>query len=327
MVTDEYSAGVVIFRKRGGKRHMLFLIRDGKKRWFDTPKGHIEAGESAEQAAIRETREESGLTVKLNPFFRHETLYFFNKGKERIRKHVSFFIGEVDGPKRVTVSAEHVGYKWLSYGDAMESVAFENQRELLAHVEGYMQRVETMDKLNRRYRGLPSANRKWGLSRRLVPGEGPLDAGVMLIGQAPGRFEDETRRPFVGTSGKLLDHLLRLAGLRRNKVYVTSVVQFFPPKNRMPKPEEVSACRKFLLEQIDIIKPRVIVLLGTLAARETVGVGTVMKNHGRRFRSGGITYFVTIHPAAAVRLKRNVPIAENDFRKLGKLLKEGSLAR
>ncbi len=100
-------------------------------------------------------------------------------------------------------------------------------------------------KLNLEYSRLPRG-RNWKLSERFVPGEEPLDAEVMIIGQAPGRNEDIQKRPFIGASGKFLDRLIRLAGLDRKLIYVCSVVQFFPPKNRVPTEfkQEVEAFSK-----------------------------------------------------------------------------------
>lgn len=178
-------------------------------------------------------------------------------------------------------------------------------------------RKREMDAINHEYEKLPSA-RTWALSRRLVRGEGPLDSKVMVVGQAPGRFEDASDRPFIGASGKLLDRLLGIAGLDRKEVYITSVVQFFPPKNRKPSDEEIAKCMPFLKKQINLIKPEVIVLLGAVSAGALVGKSKVMSDHGSFVERDGITYFVTLHPAAGVRIKRNIPVLEGDFKLLGK---------
>ncbi len=111
--------------------------------------------------------------------------------------------------------------------------------------------------------------RKCGLWRsrtNVVVGEGPLNAEVMLIGEAPGRIEDETGRPFVGPAGKLLDSLLREAGLGREEVYITNVVKCRPPGNRDPREEEIRACTPYLERQILVIRPKVIVALGRHSA-------------------------------------------------------------
>src|SRR3954469_20075218 len=95
-----------------------------------------------------------------------------------------------------------------------------------------------------------------------VPGEGPADARVMLIGEAPGWNEDQQGRPFVGAAGKFLEELLGKAGLRRSDVFITNVVKSRPPGNRDPLPDEIVACAPFLVRQIEVIDPEVVVTLG-----------------------------------------------------------------
>lgn len=177
-----------------------------------------------------------------------------------------------------------------------------------------------MGRINSTYRMLPSRDKNWDLSRNFVPGEGPLDAEVMLIGQAPGRNEDIERRPFIGTSGKFLDRLINLAGLERESVYICSVVQFFPPENRMPTEKEVELCRAFLFEQIRVVNPKFVVLLGSLSCKTVMNVDRVATNHGKVIRESGRTYFISMHPAAAVRIRTKIPLMEEDFRKFGRLM-------
>jgi uracil-DNA glycosylase len=147
-----------------------------------------------------------------------------------------------------------------------------------------------------------------------VPGEGSVYSKIMIIGQAPGRNEDIEKRPFIGTSGKFLDRLIGLAGFRREDAYICSTVQYFPPENRLPTDDEVNLCKDFLFEQIDIIDPKVVILLGSLACKTVLNLGEVAKNHGRVIKQNGRTYLVSMHPAAAVRIRTKIPIMENDFR-------------
>jgi uracil-DNA glycosylase family 4 len=165
-------------------------------------------------------------------------------------------------------------------------------------------------------------DRDWDLSRNFVPGDGPLNAQVMLIGQAPGRFEDRQRRPFVGRSGKLLDWMIKSARLKRENVYITSVVQFFPPKNRMPAAKEISLCKRFLSGQIKVIEPRFVILLGNVALNAVLGMRSVHANHGSVIRKDGTTYMITLHPAAALRFKKSKAIMRQDFSKFGRLIAE-----
>jgi len=144
--------------------------------------------------------------------------------------------------------------------------------------------------------------RLWKTRKNAVPGEGNPDAEIMFIGQAPGRAEDASGRPFVGRAGKLLDELLAEAGLKREDVFITSVLKCFPPKNRLPKKDETESCNPYLLEQIKLIKPKTIILLGNIAINTMLGnIGKLEDIHGRKTRKGGITYVPTYHPAAAVR--------------------------
>ncbi len=142
-----------------------------------------------------------------------------------------------------------------------------------------------------------------------VPGEGPSDADVMVIGEAPGKAEDEQGRPFVGPAGRLLNRLLELAGLRRDHVYITNVVKCRPPGNRDPKPEEIAACRPYLEIQISLVKPRLIIAVGRIAGRtlyEMAGLKWSGIRAARgRLRSVTIAghrtmLIVTYHPAAAL---------------------------
>jgi DNA polymerase len=178
-----------------------------------------------------------------------------------------------------------------------------------------MDRRTEIKRLNLQYSKLPKS-RNWSLSDRFVPGEGPLDADVMIIGQAPGRNEDIQKRPFIGTSGKFLDRLITLAGLDRNLIYVCSVVQFFPPENRVPTNDEISICSKFLFRQLEIVDPKLVILLGAVACKTVLGMEKVSKIRGSIVKKDGRIYFISMHPAAAVRIRNKIPLMENDFSNL-----------
>lgn len=178
-----------------------------------------------------------------------------------------------------------------------------------------------MERLNREYTKLPRRVKGWSLSSRFVPGEGPLNADVVIIGQAPGRNEDIQKRPFIGTSGKFLDRLIGLAGLERRNVYIFSIVQFFPPGNRIPTRQEIMECKRFAFRQIDIIKPKVVVLLGSVAVRTVLEMDNIAKMHGKIVKRDGITYLLSMHPAAAVRIRSRMPLMERDFRMFGSVIK------
>lgn len=132
-----------------------------------------------------------------------------------------------------------------------------------------------------------------------MPGEGPPEAPLFLIGEAPGRREDESGRPFVGIAGRVLTNSLREAGLERSKVFITNAVKCRPPDNRSPRAEELDACRPYLLRQLQLVQPRVIVTLGTHALR-VLGVprGKVADQRGKSMDYGGVPVVSTYHPGA-----------------------------
>ncbi len=312
MTVFEYSAGAFVYRRCNG--NVLFLILKKSNGEYDLPKGHIEKSEHAEEAAKREIKEETGLTVGFDGFFAESTSYFYYRGGQRIAKRVKFFLAWTS-EKHAKVSYEHVSCEWCDYDKAVRRLKFKDLVKLMPTVREYIMRKGEVERLNSEYSRIPSKSRNWGLSRRFVPGEGRVDAQLMLIGQAPGAQEDERLRPFIGRSGMLLDSVLKKAHISRRSAYITSVVQFFPPKNRMPTPGEIVLCKPFLLRQIEIVKPKFVVLLGNMAATTMLGIGEVEKNHGKVITKGGVHYLITFHPAAALRFKENYPLMVADLKK------------
>ena len=149
-----------------------------------------------------------------------------------------------------------------------------------------------------------------------VPGEGPVTAKVMFIGEAPGAKEDETGRPFVGRSGKLLRALIEEIGLTENDVFITSILKSRPPKNRTPRKSESAACMTYLERQIEVINPQVIVLVGGVAISNLIGPWKLGEAHGRFYEANGRTYFMCYHPAAALRNPDLKDVMRADFAKL-----------
>jgi DNA polymerase len=135
-----------------------------------------------------------------------------------------------------------------------------------------------------------------------VPGEGNPKARFMLVGEGPGATEDQTGRPFVGAAGNLLNGILEAIGLRREDVYITNVVKCRPPQNRKPLPDEIAACIPYLYRQIELIKPKVILALGSTAAEGLLGVKKSLGElRGKVHHFGKIPLVVTYHPAALLR--------------------------
>jgi uracil-DNA glycosylase family 4 len=149
-----------------------------------------------------------------------------------------------------------------------------------------------------------------------VPGEGPSNARLFFIGEAPGAKEDECGRPFVGRSGEILTQMIESIGLSRNSVFITSVLKSRPPNNRTPTRSEIEACRPYLEKQIELINPRIIVLLGGVAISSMVGPWSVSDSHGTFFEAKERTFFMTYHPAAALRFPKVRSLIAEDFKKL-----------
>lgn len=164
--------------------------------------------------------------------------------------------------------------------------------------------------------------------RQVVFGEGNPSAVVMFVGEAPGAEEDRLGRPFVGPAGKLLDRLLAFAGFSRAEVYITNVVKCRPPGNRLPRPQETAACRPYLLEQIRLIRPRIIVCLGALAAQALVDPGArITRVRGRWFERDGVRVLPTFHPAAVLRDRTKLRPVALDFKNLARAWRELEEAR
>lgn len=135
-----------------------------------------------------------------------------------------------------------------------------------------------------------------------VPGEGNPQAGLVCVGEAPGATEDETGRPFVGQAGQLLDKILAAIQLSRNDVFICNVLKHRPPGNRNPMPDEVRACSPYLVRQIELIRPRVIVAFGTFAAQTLLDTKEAIgRLRGKIHRYHGVPLVVTYHPAALLR--------------------------
>jgi len=138
--------------------------------------------------------------------------------------------------------------------------------------------------------------------QQIVYGVGNPDADLMFVGEAPGRDEDTQGVPFVGRAGQKLTQIIEAIGLKRDDVYIANVIKCRPPENRNPEPDEVEACEPFLFRQIDVIKPRVIVALGTFAARSLLKTDApISRLRGRVYQYRGASLVPTFHPAYLLR--------------------------
>jgi len=157
-------------------------------------------------------------------------------------------------------------------------------------------------------------------AKNTVFADGTPERGIMLIGEAPGRDEDEQGLPFVGRAGKLLDRMLAAIGLDRSKVYITNVLNWRPPQNREPSPEEAAACLPFLHRHIALAEPRLIVLLGAVSVRHVLGLNEgIMRARGRwevyqnPQLNEAIPVMPTLHPAFLLRQPAAKRLAWRDF--------------
>jgi len=172
--------------------------------------------------------------------------------------------------------------------------------------------------------------RLWETRTNAVPGEGDINAKVMFVGEAPGFHEDKQGRPFVGAAGKLLTQLIENIGLKREQVYITNVVKCRPPNNRDPQEDEIDTCKPYLLRQIKLIKPKIIVALGRHSAKffyrsQNLTFKGITKERGRVIESTIDTHnfklLTMYHPAAALYNPQLRKYLEEDFSKLQKLIK------
>jgi uracil-DNA glycosylase len=157
--------------------------------------------------------------------------------------------------------------------------------------------------------------------KNAVPGEGPVDARIMFVGEGPGQNEDEQGRPFVGAAGKLLTELLESIGLSRSEVFITNIVKCRPPGNRAPRKPEIEACNPYLISQIRLVKPRIVCALGTPAIATLLGEEySATKAHGRPVSKADFTILPMYHPAAALYDASLKEVLASDFRTLKDLM-------
>jgi DNA polymerase len=177
------------------------------------------------------------------------------------------------------------------------------------------ERGVALGKLNDGIRRCP----KCPLSRtrtQSVPGEGPVDADIMFIGEAPGYYEDQQGRPFIGAAGKFLEELLASIGLKRTDVFIANVIKCRPPSNRDPLPGEIEACGDWLAEQEQIISPKIIVTLGRYSLARYFPGMPISRIHGQARKVNGQWVVPMYHPAAALHQASLRSTIEFDFKKL-----------
>ena len=153
-----------------------------------------------------------------------------------------------------------------------------------------------------------------------VPGKGNPKAEILFIGEAPGRNEDQKGEPFVGPAGKILTEALSSAGLSRDDVYITNVIKCRPPNNRIPLQEEKESCQPYLSKELEIIKPKIICIMGNTAYGSLLNGNSITKNRGKIIEKDGQKYFLTIHPAATIYNQELKSVLKDDIKTLVEIL-------
>ena len=155
-----------------------------------------------------------------------------------------------------------------------------------------------------------------------VPGKGNFNSDVIFVGEAPGKNEDLKGEPFVGVAGKKLLLALENAGVTRDEVYITNTVKCRPPKNRIPSVLEKETCQEYIQKEIEIIRPKIICVLGNTAFGSILGGNEITKFRGKVGRKDGQLYFITIHPAATIYNQKLIEVLKEDIKKLFEIIRE-----
>ena len=153
-----------------------------------------------------------------------------------------------------------------------------------------------------------------------VPGKGNFHSNVIFVGEAPGKNEDKNGEPFIGIAGKRLSMALKGAGISRDEVYITNIVKCRPPKNRVPTSIERETCKEYLKQEIVIIKPKIICILGNTAFNSILGGSEIMKFRGKLVKKDNQLYFLTVHPAATIYNQELISVLKKDIVKLFNLI-------
>jgi uracil-DNA glycosylase family 4 len=158
-----------------------------------------------------------------------------------------------------------------------------------------------------------------------VPGEGKANARVMIVGEAPGKQEDQSGQPFVGSAGRYLEHVFAGTGLEREDFFITNIVKCRPPSNRTPRTVEVDTCTSlYLFRQIELVNPKFVLLLGSVAVKKLLGLGNVEVARGRFIEHDGRKYLATYHPAVRFYREDLAKKLKADFALLKQALRDGA---
>jgi DNA polymerase len=154
-----------------------------------------------------------------------------------------------------------------------------------------------------------------------VPGAGNINSDIIFVGEAPGRDEDKIGLPFVGMAGRILNEALRAAGIERDEIYITNSVKCRPPNNRIPEYEEISKCKIYLDDEIRLIVPKIICILGATAMQTILNIKGIHSNRGKTIIKNNNRYFITYHPAATIYNNKLKEVFFRDITKLSAISK------
>lgn len=156
--------------------------------------------------------------------------------------------------------------------------------------------------------------------KKAVPGEGGFRKQLMIIGEAPGFYEDQAGRPFIGAAGKILRKILKKYDIDEDDVFITNIVKCRPPNNRQPKNEEKDLCTKYLDKQIELLQPRLICILGNIASSYILGLKSLTHHRGKIIKKDHRKYFITYHPAATIYNRQLLSTFEKDIKNLAEII-------
>jgi uracil-DNA glycosylase len=156
--------------------------------------------------------------------------------------------------------------------------------------------------------------------KHTVPGEGGFLKKLMIIGEAPGYYEDQSGRPFIGAAGKILRNTLSKNDINIKDVFITNIIKCRPPNNRPPYINEKKICVQYLQRQILVLQPKIICLLGNVVSAYILGIKSITNERGRILHKNDLKYFVTYHPAATIYNRNLLNIFEQDIKKLAEYI-------
>lgn len=315
------SVGCALFRE--GEERKYLLLRYGYGHWGFV-KGKVEEGENEKETILREIREETGIEeVDFVEGFRERISYYFKRGDKQIHKEVVFYLARTNEEK-VTLSREHKDYSWLKYEKAIDRLSYENTQDILKKSKKFLEREGNQKKLSEMREEIKSCT-KCPLSQsrsNAVPGKGPVNAKVMIVGGSPGTKEDKSGDPFVGKSGKTLKKLFEKLDIEKEKIFFTNLVKCKPPGNREINRNEAKKCiEEYLKEQIEVIDPDLIVTLGLLPLKHLLYKTRLKSVHGKKIEREGRTYFPTYDPGSRRKSEDMKKEMNKDLRKLKKVIK------